>query len=80
VSVREAVDAYTQGSAYAAFAEKSVGTLEVGKLADLAVLSQDIFGAPARSVGKTRVLLTMVGGSIVYGEPPGASPAHSSNQ
>jgi predicted amidohydrolase YtcJ len=80
VTVRQAVDAYTKGSAYAEFAESRVGTLEVGKFADLAVLSQDIFSAPPKSVGKTRVLLTMVGGQIVYGEPsPGTQP-HPSNQ
>jgi len=45
-----------------------VGTLEAGKFADLAVLSQDIFSVPAQRVGKTRVLLTLVGGEVVYGE------------
>jgi predicted amidohydrolase YtcJ len=70
VSVRQAVDAYTQGSAYAEFAESRIGTLEAGKLADLAVLSQDIFSAAPRTVGKTRVLLTLVGGRIVYGDMP----------
>ncbi len=66
ISIDEAVRAYTQGSAYAAFAEQQVGTLEVGKLADLAVLSQDIFAVPPETVGRTRVLTTMVGGKIVY--------------
>jgi predicted amidohydrolase YtcJ len=80
ISVRQAVDAYTQGSAYAEFAESRVGTLEVGKFADLAVLSQDIFSVPPRAVGRTRVLLTMVGGKLVYGEPPGGALSHSSNQ
>ncbi len=42
----QALDAYTQGSAYAAFAEKERGRLEPGMLADIAVLSQDIFGVP----------------------------------
>lgn len=69
VSVRQAVDAYTQGSAYAAFADAQVGTLEVGKFADLAVLSQDIFTVPPQSVGTTRVVLTLVGGRIVHGMP-----------
>ncbi len=70
VSVREAVDAYTRGSAYAAFADRQVGTLEVGKLADLAVLSQDIFSVPPKAIGKTSVVMTMVGGRIVYGAIP----------
>ena len=70
VTVRQAVDAYTQGSAYASFGESQVGSLEVGKFADLAVLSQDIFTVPPKAVGKTGVVLTMVGGRIVYGAIP----------
>jgi predicted amidohydrolase YtcJ len=66
ISVADAVRAYTQGSAFAAFADKQVGTLEVGKLADLAVLSQDIFSAPPEAIGRTRVVTTMVGGKTVY--------------
>ena len=46
ITVRQAVDAYTQGSAYASFLDAEVGSLEPGKLADLAVLSQDIFRYP----------------------------------
>ncbi len=70
LSVRQAVDAYTHGSAYASFADTQVGSLEVGKFADLAVLSQDIFTVPPMTVGKTAVVLTMVGGRIVHGAPP----------
>ncbi len=70
VTVPQAVDAYTQGSAYAEFAESRVGSLEAGKFADLAVLSQDIFGVAPKSVWKTRVVLTMVDGRIVYGNLP----------
>jgi predicted amidohydrolase YtcJ len=70
IPVADAVRAYTQGSAYAAFADKDVGTLEVGKLADLVVLSQDIFTAPPETLGKTQVVLTLVGGKIVYGAVP----------
>jgi len=66
ISVADAVRAYTKGSAFAAFSDKQVGTLEVGKLADLAVLSQDIFAVPPETIGKTRVVTTMVGGRIVY--------------
>jgi len=66
ITVEDAVRAYTHGSAYAAFADDRVGTLEVGKLADLAVLSQDIFSADPLAIGKTRVTMTMVGGKIVF--------------
>ncbi len=69
ITVEQAVRAYTAGSAYAAFADARVGTLEVGKLADLAVLSQDIFTADPASVAKTRVTLTLVGGKTVYTAP-----------
>jgi predicted amidohydrolase YtcJ len=66
ISIEAAVRAYTAGSAYAAFADDRVGTLEVGKLADMAVLSQDIFSADPSTIGKTRVTMTIVGGKIVY--------------
>jgi predicted amidohydrolase YtcJ len=69
IKVEQAVRAYTKGSAYAAFADDRVGTLEAGKLADLAVLSQDIFAARPDDIGKTRVTLTMVGGKTVYAAP-----------
>lgn len=70
LTVQQAVDAYTKGAAYAAFEETQIGTLEAGKLADLAVLSQNIFSVPPKTVGKTGVVLTMVGGQIVYGAIP----------
>jgi predicted amidohydrolase YtcJ len=66
ISVQQALDAYTQGSAYAAFEDGEVGKLEVGKLADLAVLSQDVFAVSPGAIGKTSVVLTVVGGKIVY--------------
>src|SRR5262249_41355424 len=62
----QAVIAYTLTSAYAEFAEKEKGSLEPGKLADLAVLSQDIFGVPPQDLPKTESVLTLVGGKIVY--------------
>jgi predicted amidohydrolase YtcJ len=69
IAVEDAVRAFTQGSAYAAFADTRVGTLEVGKLADMAVLSQDIFTVNPLSIAKTRVTMTLVGGKIVYTAP-----------
>lgn len=62
----QAVTAYTLTSAYAEFAEKDKGSLEVGKLADLAVLSHDIFQVSADDLPKTESVLTLVGGKIVY--------------
>jgi predicted amidohydrolase YtcJ len=60
------VTAYTLTSAYAEFQEKEKGTIEAGKLADIAVLSQDIFTVPTPELPKTTSVLTMVGGQIVY--------------
>lgn len=66
ITREQAVIAYTLTSAYAEFAEKEKGSLEPGKLADLAVLSQDIFQVPAAELPKTESVLTMVGGKILY--------------
>jgi predicted amidohydrolase YtcJ len=68
IPVEDAVRAYTSGSAYAAREEDRLGTLETGKFADLAVLSQDIFSVSPDTIGKTRVTMTMVGGKVVYAE------------
>ena len=62
----QAVIAYTLTSAYAEFAEKDKGSLVPGKLADLTVLSQDIFAVPAQALPSTESVLTMVGGRVVY--------------
>jgi predicted amidohydrolase YtcJ len=66
ITREQAVIAYTLTSAYAEFAEKDKGSLERGKLADLAVLSQDIFTVDASDLPKTESVLTIVGGKTVY--------------
>ncbi|HEU4387901.1 MAG TPA: amidohydrolase family protein, partial [Blastocatellia bacterium] len=66
LTVEEAVRAYTAGCAYAEFAEREKGTLEAGKLADVVVLSQDIFRVNPDDIPKTTVVYTIVGGRIVY--------------
>jgi predicted amidohydrolase YtcJ len=67
IRVADAIEAYTLGSAYAGFQEEERGSLEVGKLADLVVLSRDILAESQRDrIGETEVLLTVVGGRIVY--------------
>jgi predicted amidohydrolase YtcJ len=65
ITREQAVIAYTKTSAYAEFTEKDKGSIAVGKLADLAVLSQDIFTVPPPELPKTRAVLTLVGGKIV---------------
>lgn len=62
----QAVVAYTRGSAYAEFQEQEKGTITKGKLADIAVLSQDIFTVSVDALPATHSILTIVGGKIVY--------------
>lgn len=66
LTIEQAVTAYTRGSATAEFEEDRKGTIKPGYLADLAVLSQDIFTIPPPAVPGTVSLLTLVGGEIVW--------------
>jgi len=75
VSLENTIKAYTLGAAFAGHREKTEGSLEPGKLADLIVLSQDLFKIEPTEIAKTEVLLTMVGGKVVYQAP--AWPATS---
>ncbi len=68
LTVEQAVNAYTHGSSYARFSDDRVGTLEAGKEADLAVLSRDIFSVQPEDITKAKVVLTMVGGKVVFAE------------
>jgi predicted amidohydrolase YtcJ len=70
ISVDQAVAAYTLGSAYAAFADRERGSVEVGKLADLVVLSLDILAPDERDhIAEAKVDLTIVGGRVVFERP-----------
>jgi predicted amidohydrolase YtcJ len=69
ISLQSAINAYTLGAAFAGHREKTEGSLEPGKLADLIILSQDLFKIEPSDIGKTEVLLTMVGGKVVYQSP-----------
>jgi len=66
LSVAEAIRGYTLGAAYAGFREKTEGSLEPGKLADLIILSQDVFEVDPRAINQTKVLTTIVGGRVVF--------------
>ena len=65
ISVHRALAAYTIGSAYANFWEKQTGSLEIGKSADLIVLSQNLFDIPVATINDTKVLLTMFEGKVL---------------
>ena len=66
LTVDEAVRAYTIGSAYAEFQEKEKGSIEKGKLADLVILSDDIFIIDPVRIESVKVVSTIVNGKLVY--------------
>jgi predicted amidohydrolase YtcJ len=66
LTVAQVIDGYTLGAAFAGRREKSEGSLEFGKLADLIILSQNIFDVEPRKIGATKVVTTIVGGRVVY--------------
>jgi predicted amidohydrolase YtcJ len=66
ISVDETVRAFTWGSAFAEFQDGWKGTLEVGKLADLIILSDDIFTIDVVKIKDAKVMTTVMGGRVVY--------------
>ena len=66
----DALRFYTLGSAWFSFDEDTRGSLEAGKLADLAVLSEDYLTIPTERVGALESVLTMLGGNVVYAASP----------
>lgn len=70
ISVEEAVRAYTVGSAVAEFQENEKGTITSGKLADLVILSRDIFTIDSKEIEKVKVVMTIMDGRVVYEARP----------
>lgn len=66
ITVEEALRAYTVGSAYASFEEGVKGSLEPGKVADLAIIDRDLTQIPPETIREAKVVLTIVGGKIVF--------------
>jgi len=66
VSLEQAIEAYTIGVAYAGKREKSEGSIETGNLADLIIVDQDLFKIDPHKIDQTRVMMTIVGGRVVY--------------
>jgi predicted amidohydrolase YtcJ len=67
IAVDAAVDAFTRGVAYVNHEEDMAGTLEPGKLADVAVLSQDIYTIPRVTIGNASVAMTIASGQVIHG-------------
>jgi hypothetical protein len=75
VTVEQAVASFTANGAYAAGMEDAIGTVEAGKVADLAVLSRDIFAIPPEEIADVETQLTVFGGRPVYAAGPFAGLA-----
>jgi predicted amidohydrolase YtcJ len=69
LTVAEAVEAYTMGSAYAEFQDKEKGSITPGKLADMVLLSDDLFTIEPAKIREVKVLTTIVGGKVVFEQP-----------
>jgi predicted amidohydrolase YtcJ len=69
IDLIDALAAFTSGSAYVNHLDDETGTLEVGKLADLAILDRDLFDRGAGAIGEARVVGTFVDGAAVYETP-----------
>jgi predicted amidohydrolase YtcJ len=69
LSLEDTIRGYTLGAAFAGRREKGEGSLEPGKLADFILLDRDLFKIEPSEIGKTEVLITVVGGKVVYQSP-----------
>jgi predicted amidohydrolase YtcJ len=69
ITVPQAIRAYTLDAAFASHREKQEGSLEVGKLADFVVLSNNLLEIKPQDIAKVTVLRTIVGGRQVYAAP-----------
>lgn len=68
IDIKDAIRAYTANAAYSIFAEDIVGTLEVGKSADVIVIDQDLFSIDPLKISDTQVLKTYFNGKLVYSQ------------
>jgi predicted amidohydrolase YtcJ len=69
LTLQEAIEAYTVGSAYAEFQENEKGSIAPGKLADMVVLNEDLFSIAPEKIREAKILQTFVGGKLVYQAP-----------
>lgn len=70
VTIADAIASYTINGAYANHQEKTTGSLEVGKFADLVILNKNLFDTEHVRISEVQVLMTFLGGRIVYGQLP----------
>ncbi len=65
-TLMQMIEAYTINGAYQMGMEDKIGSLEVGKLADMAILEKDLFSIPLKDIAETNVTMTVIGGKIVF--------------
>lgn len=83
LSPAEVIQAITRNAAYELHDDKSIGSLEVGKFADLIVIDRNLLSVPPQQIESTQVLLTVVGGRTVYDratDARGTDTAHSAGE
>ena len=68
ITLPEAIEAYTMGAAFAEFQDSKKGSISPGKLADMVIVSDNIFELKPEAIRNTKVKTTIVGGKVVYGE------------
>jgi len=73
VSLESMIDAYTSNAAWLMHQEKRVGSIEVGKRADIVVLDRNLFEIPATEINEARVVMTLLDGQIVWPQGPAAA-------
>lgn len=66
ITLAEALKAYTIAPAYGTFTENELGTLEVGKIADIAVLDRNLFDIPEEEIKEAKTVLTLLDGKVIY--------------
>jgi predicted amidohydrolase YtcJ len=80
IPLTTAIDAYTINAAYALKQDKTTGSLEAGKRADLIVLDRDILTVDPETMAATKVLATYLDGHLVYAAPPGGAGGHDDTE
>jgi predicted amidohydrolase YtcJ len=68
ITLPEAIEAYTIGAAFAEFQEREKGSVTPGKLADMVIMSDNIFDLKPEAIRNVKVKTTIVGGKVIYGE------------
>ncbi|KZN69810.1 amidohydrolase [Pseudoalteromonas luteoviolacea] len=66
ITLAQALEAYTLNSAYAMRQDHLVGSIEVGKLADLVVLDRNLFDSTIKEIAETNVVMTLLDGEVIY--------------